>query len=188
MKCPNCHAQNENRAMYCSKCGTKLQVENSNDSKNLLIIVLVAIIVIGALTGLYMVLNSNNSSTSSENIQSSESNVVEVQKENPSEPATWHQVNTYSGVGGYSTGVNIKGSQMKIQFSAFPIKNYADNHMKVEVYKNGQFVDSSSVSWNGKSAVATRSNTIEVSGSGNYQIYVDGYELQYWNMEIYEWY
>ncbi|MCC7554001.1 MAG: zinc ribbon domain-containing protein [Methanobacteriaceae archaeon] len=189
MFCQNCGTKNDEDAIYCEKCGLKLIKKPENSNKNILIIILIVILVIASLAGLFIFLSNNsNSDVSQNNVPSmgSDENLRNV--ENSNHPKTWNQINSYSGVSDYTTGVNIKGDKIKVEFSAFPIKNYADNHMKVDVYKDGKYLDSSSVSWNGKSAVATRSNNIELSyGPGNYQIYVDGYELVSWNMVVYEW-
>ena len=44
------------------------------------------------------------------------------------------------------------------------------------------------MSWNSKSAVATKTKTIEVSNSGNFEIEISTYELEWWNIEVYEYY
>jgi len=101
---------------------------------------------------------------------------------------TWHKIDSFNGVGDYTITLNSSGNRMRIVSSAMPIKNYADNFMDTTVVKNGNTIGSSQLSWNSKSAVATKTDTIEFSGSGTYYVYISAYELQYWNLEIYEYY
>lgn len=184
MFCPKCGAKNDDDAVFCQRCGTNFKSSNSSN-KNILIIFLVIILIIGSLAGLFIVMSNNNSNNQNEKIVTYENTAPEVES---SHTPSWHKVGSYNGVSDYSVPVAISGDKIKIEFSAFPIKNYADNDMTVRVYKNGNYLGSANVEWDGNDAVATRSNSLEFSGSGNYQIQVSAYELDYWNMEVYEWY
>ncbi|WP_225370477.1 hypothetical protein [Methanobrevibacter arboriphilus] len=140
---------------------------------------------------LFFTINENSSDTSSSgsvgNI--SDSSVSSISDVSGGSTKSWHKVDSFNGVGDYEiTFNNNGGNRIKIVSSAMPIKNYADNYMYTTVSKNGYNMGSSQLSWNSKSAVATKSDNIEFSGSGTYSISISAYELQYWNLEIYEYY
>ena len=181
MFCEKCGTKNDDDAVFCQKCGTKLKTETF-DTKTILIVILIAIVIIVSAVGIYSVMNSNNDTSSNKDEGYNQNVIPEATNYEP----TWHNIGSYGGVSDYYIPVHISGSNMKIEFSAFPIKNYADNDMTVQVYKNGNYLGSANVEWDGNDAVATRSNSLEFSGPGNYQIYVSGYELVSWNLEIYE--
>lgn len=115
---------------------------------------------------------SNNSSSSDEGMDNK----------------SWHKIGSYSGVWDNTITLTNGGNRIKLVSSAMPVKNYADNYMLTTVSKNGYSVGSSKLSWNSRSAVATKTKNIEFSGSGTHYIYISAYELQYWNLEIYEYY
>lgn len=62
------------------------------------------------------------------------------------------------------------------------------NYMFTTINKDGYSVGSSELSWNSTNTVATKSKTLEFSGSGTYSVSVSAYELQYWNLDVYEYY
>lgn len=107
---------------------------------------------------------------------------------NISSNPTWHKIGTYNGIGDDSIPVNTKGSKIKIISTAMPIKNYADNSLTTILNQGSRTVEMSQMSWNSKSAVATKTKTIEVSNTGNFEIEVSTYELEWWNIEVYEYY
>lgn len=84
--------------------------------------------------------------------------------------------------------VTTKGNKFKIISTAMPIKNYATNYLYTNVMNNGNIVGSSQLDWGGKSAVASQSKTLEFSGSGTQSINIDTYELQWWTVEVWEYY
>lgn len=156
----------------------------------MIIILLIIIAIVG--TYAFFTLNNENSydissgSSVGSIFDSSISSVSDVSSGNTK---SWHKVDSFNGVGDYEiTFNNNGGNRIKIVSSAMPIKNYADNYMYTTVSKNDYNVGSSQLSWNSKSAVATKSDNIEFSGSGTYYISISAYELQYWNLEIYEYY
>lgn len=101
---------------------------------------------------------------------------------------SWHKVGTYDGVSSDSISVVTKGSRFKVVSTAMPIKNYATNYLYTNVMNNDFAVDSSQLDWGSKSAVASKSKTLELSGSGTQYISIDAYELQWWTVEVWEYY
>ncbi|MDL2246052.1 zinc ribbon domain-containing protein [Methanobrevibacter sp. OttesenSCG-928-K11] len=198
--CPNCGKDNDDNSTFCRYCGKKLSgihdinIENKPISDNkekklwaIVIVLIIAIAIIG--TFAFMAINDNNENTEPTNNKSNEkisdSSVSDVSSVNTK---TWHKVDSFSGVGGKTITLTAAGNPIKVTSSAMPIKNYADNYMQTSISKNGFSVGSSQLSWNSKSAVATKSDSIEFTGTGTYDIYISTYELQYWNLEIYEYY
>ncbi len=200
--CSICGKDNDDNSTFCRNCGKRLSGMNSINSDNkgvtnrnnkiligVIIILLIAIAIVG--TYAFVTLNNENSSDISSgssvgSISDSFSSVSDVSNGNTK---SWHKVDSFNGVGDYEiTFNNNGGNRIKIVSSAMPIKNYADNYMYTTVSKNDYNLGSSQLSWNSKSAVATKSENIEFSGSGTYYISIYAYELQYWNLEIYEYY
>jgi len=199
--CPKCGRTNDESSKFCKNCGEKLpgihsmnsnRINNDNNNSNngnkniligLIVVLLIAIAVIG--TYAFVALNNDSANTSTNEV--SNSSVNEVSSVD-TKTKTWHKVDSYSGVGDKTITLNSGGNPIRVTSSAMPIKNYADNFMETIVTHNGYTVGSSLLSWNSKSAVATKSDSIEFSGSGTFYIYVSTYELQYWNLDIYEYY
>ncbi len=145
---------------------------------NLLIVGLIGGIIIGNI--IYHPQNTNN-------------NINEINKndntlKNTSSNPTWHKIKTYTGVNDDSIQINTKGSKIKIVSTAMPVKNYFDNSLTTILNQGSRTVDMSQISWNSKSAVATKTKTIEVSNTGNFEIEVSTYELEWWTVEVYEYY
>ncbi|MDR0911921.1 MAG: hypothetical protein LBM96_04875 [Methanobrevibacter sp.] len=107
---------------------------------------------------------------------------------NISSKPTWHKIGTYNGISDDIISFNAKGNKIKIVSTGMPIKNYADNSLTTILNQGSRTVEMSQMSWDGESAVATKTKTIEVSGSGNFEIAISAYELKYWNIEVYEYY
>jgi len=198
--CKNCGTENNDNTTFCRNCGENLSetpTVNSNNNvrsesnQKILIGVIVALLIVIAIVGTYaFVTLSDNNSNSDATSSSSDDGVSNSYISNSSNvnTKTWYKVDSFNGVGDYTITLNSGGNRMKVVSSAMPIKNYADNFMDTTVTKNGNTIGSSQLSWNSKSAVATKSDTIEFSGAGTYYIYISAYELQYWNLEIYEYY
>jgi len=147
------------------------------DKKYIMMSIIVALLIVIAVIGTYAYVVSTERDNSSDD--SYVSNV---------ETKSWHKIDSFNGVGDKTITLNVAENKMRVVSSAMPIKNYADNYMYTTVSNNGYNIGSSQLSWHSKSAVATKSDEIEFSGSGTYQIDVSTYELQYWNLEIYEYY
>ena len=142
---------------------------------------LIAIAIIGTYT--FVVLDSDFKPDNSV----IDNHVTTISNSSASEANTknWHKIDSFNGVGDYSITLNSGGNPIKIVSSAMPIKNYADNFMYTGIIQSGYIVGSSQLSWNEKSAVATKLDTIEFRGSGTYYIYTSAYELLL-NLEIYD--
>lgn len=201
--CSICGKDNDDNSTFCRNCGERLSGMNSINSDNkgvtkgdnkVLIGVIIILLIIIAIVGTYAFVTLNNENSSDISSGSSvgsifDSSISSVSDVSGGNTKSWHKVDSFNGVGDYEiTFNNNGGSRIKIVSSAMPIKNYADNNMYTTVSKNGYNVGSSQLSWNSKSAVATKSDNIEFSGSGTYYISISAYELQYWNLEIYEYY
>lgn len=195
----NCGKENNDNSTFCRSCGKRLSEIHSMNSNNnvtngnnkILIGVIIALIIVVAILGTYAFVTLNNNNISDTNNDTYINTVPSSSVNNISSENTksWHKIDSFNGVGDYQISFNNNGgNRIKIVSSAMPIKNYADNYMYTSVSKSGNTVGSSQLSWNSKSAVATKSDTIEFSGSGNYNIYISAYELQYWDLEIYEYY
>ena len=186
--CPKCGKENDDDATFCIICGTRLSGINStstdnekNRNNNLLLIAIVVLLIIIAIIGTFAFIGWNdnfNTVVVSSNGSSSDA----------SSSKTWHKIDSFNGVGDYTITLNSGGNPTRIVSSAMPLINYADNFMLTTVSKNGQTVGSSQLSWGSDSALTKKSDTIEFTGSGTYNIYISTYELDYWNLEIYEYY
>lgn len=154
--------------------------------KNLYILAIIVVLILGLLGGNIIGNIAFNPPKSTNNIV--ENNNYFANTTNISSNPTWHKINTYSGVGDDIISFNTKGSKIKIISTGMPIKNYASNYLKATLQQNGITLDESTSSWNSRSAVATKTRTIEVSGSGSFKILVGAYELQWWEIEVYEYY
>ncbi len=195
-QCSNCGTENEDNSTFCRNCGKKLQLhpinteinnQKKNNNEKILIVVIIALLIAIAIIGTYAftILNNDNSDTGNILIgdvsNSSDSNADVNGK-------SWHKINTFNGVGDDTITVTSGGNKIKVVSTAMPLKNYAENFMFTTVSKNGYSVGSSELSWGDTSAVAKKTDTIEFQGSGTYYIYISAYELDYWNLEVYEYY
>ena len=193
--CPKCGIDNDEKSTFCRNCGEKLSGLNTTGTNNnvqsinnkILISMIVVLLIIIAITGTYTFVSLNNDSDTIDNSVSTPLNasVNNVSTENTK---TWHKIDSFDGVGDNVITLNSRGNQIRVVSSAMPLKNYADNFMYTTVSINGYTVGSSQLSWNSTNAVAIKSDTFEFTGSGTCYIYISAYELQYWNLEIYEYY
>ncbi|MCL2156662.1 MAG: zinc ribbon domain-containing protein [Methanobrevibacter sp.] len=188
--CPKCGTDNDDKFTFCRNCGERLSginTVNNNDSvksdnNKILMGAIVALIIVIAIIGTYVFIggdNDSNINTVSDSSVSDSSNV---------NTKSWHKIDSFHGVGDYSITLNVGVNPIKIVSSAMPTKNYASNFMETTVGQYGYTVGSSLLSWESNSALAKKSENIEFSGSGTYFIYISAYELQYWDLEIYEYY
>lgn len=196
--CPKCGTENDDNSSFCETCGERLsQINKKNidnkSSKNekiligVIVVLLIAFIIIGTYAYVTLIDNNPISEINSNNpinriIDNSNSAVSTENTKN------WHKIGEYNGVDDDTIKITSGGNKIKIVTSAMPIKNYANNFMITKISQNDYNVVSSDLSWNSHSAVAEKSDTIELSNSGTYYIYISSYELKYWNLEIYEYY
>lgn len=198
--CTNCGKDNDDNSTFCRNCGKRLsgihstnsdKISVKNENNKILIGIIVVLLMVIAIIGSYAYVTLNNpDETSDSHNDSSIKNISDNSVNNVTNMNTksWHKIGSFSGVGDDTIIVTSGKNRIKVVSSAMPIKNYADNYMFTTVTKNGHSIGSSDLSWNSKSAVASKSKTIEFSGSGTYYVYVSAYELQYWNLEVYEYY
>ena len=203
MKCNNCGFNNKAAAKFCSKCGNSLESkpkpEKSNNNSKVIIAVLVIIIVILAVCIGYFALNNNSNvsnpvqstSNSAQSTSGSQQNSDPPSSSEESSPQTttvseskeWELIGTYSGSGSGTQSINVPAGQIMIKISAFPIKNYATNHLYVKG-SNGQ---SASVDWGPTSDVETRSDSVTYTSSSPQTFTIDYYETVSWQVEFYRY-
>lgn len=196
MKCSECGYENKDTAKFCSKCGTNLKEEPVNEPKNnnskIIIAALVVVIVVLALCIGYFAFNNNaqtsdsqpqQSSGSVQSADSSSGSESSQQTTTASKPKQWELIGTYSGSGSGSQSVNVPAGQIMVKLSAYPIKNYATNHL----YVKGSNGESSGVDWGSHSDVETRSNSLSYTSSSPQTFTIDYYETVSWQVEFYRY-
>ncbi len=193
MKCEKCgHDNNKPNAKFCSRCGQPLIQSQPDNSSKIIVAVLVVVIVALIVTiGYFALFNNHGASTltapttaqsdnSSSNVQSDSSSQQSSQSDSSKE---WELIGTYSGSGSGSQSVSVPSGQIMIKLSAYPIKNYATNHL----YVTGSNGESAGVDWGSTSAVETRSNSLSYTSSSTQTFTIDYYETVSWQVEIYRY-
>lgn len=196
MKCSKCGFENKDTAKFCSKCGNSLEakpeIEKSNNNSKIIIAALIIIIVILAVCMGYFVLNnnsnvSNQAQSNSQSQQAPSSGEESSQQTTSSEPAKeskeWKLIGSYSGSGSGSQSINVPAGQIMVKISAYPIKNYATNHL----YATGSNGQSAGVDWGSNSAVETRSDSVSYTSSSPQTFTIDYYETVSWQVEFYRY-
>ena len=208
MRCNQCGFENKKGAKFCTKCGSSLggvivdpPVEKSNDSSKYIIIALIAIIILLAAVIGYFALSGNGISNQATDVASPQSNVSQpvqsVESEEESAPAktqtvssnqaseakSWVSIGSYSGSGSGSKTISVPSGKIMVKLSAYPIKNYATNHL----YVSGSNGESGGVDWGSKSAVETRSDSFTYTSSSSETFTIDYYETVSWNVEFYSY-
>lgn len=208
MECKNCGFENKKGAKFCAKCGSPLSnvavddaPKESNTSKYI-IIALIAIIciLIGALGYFVLSGDANSSETpqanvsqSAESVENEESN-DDVQTQSisssqistssiASESKSWELIGSYSGSGSGTETISVPEGQIMVKLSAYPIKNYATNHLYVSG-SNGEF---GGVDWGSTSAVKTRSDSFSYTSSSSEIFTIDYYETVSWEVDFYRY-
>ena len=193
MKCNDCGFENKDTAKFCSKCGKPLGVQpkTENSTSKIIIVALVIIILILAVSIGYFALANNNSQGSQAqsasgngggNAQNTGDNSQQAASTQSSQPKEWKLIGTYPGSGSGSQSINVPPGEIMIKISAFPIKNYATNHL----YVNGAG-QSVGVDWGSTSAVETRSDSITFNLSTQQTFTIDYYETVSWQVEFYRY-
>lgn len=194
MKCDKCGFENKDKAKFCTKCGHSLThvaqrpVQNeSNNSKYIIIALLVVIVILGGVIG-YFALNMNsNSQQSSDVANDSSSNESDVATSSVSTSQSvsksWESIGKYTGSGTGSEVIDVPAGKIKVKISAFPIKNYATNH----VYVDGSNGESGAVDWGPKSPVETRSDSFTYTSSSEETFTIDYYETVDWEVEFFRY-
>ena len=203
MKCDNCGFENKKTAKFCTKCGATLDnppEESNNTTTKYVIIALVIVIlllvgVIGYFAGS---MNSHDvqsadsvQNASSQSVSSSESSdsnpktesVSSSQSSSSSQSKSWESIGSYSGSGSGSQTISVPEGQIMVKLSAYPIKNYATNHLYV-TGSNGQ---SGGVDWGSHSDIETRSDSFTYTSSSSETFTIDYYETVSWEVEFYRY-
>ena len=199
MKCNSCGFENKDDAKFCSKCGSSLKVSNSQSSNSnttkYVIFALIAIIVILVAVLVY----SSAMNTTSDDGQVEEKNdtqAVKSSQDSSDEEAStksvssskspsksWQAIGSYSGSGSGSQVIEVPAGEIKVELSAYPIKNYATNHLYV-TGSNGQ---SGGVDWGSTSAVETRLDSFTYTSSSSQTFTIDYYETVSWEVTFYRY-
>ena len=209
MKCSKCGFENKDKAKFCTKCGNPLnsaepapEPKNSSNTKYI-IIALIAIIIVLAGTIGYIAMSSHSDSVqSNDNSQSTVSqNNGSVDNSNGDDDAktttvsssksstqktdekSWESIGAYSGSGSGSQTISVPEGRIMVKLSAYPIKNYATNHL----YVSGSNGASGGVDWGSKSAVQTRSDSFEYTSSSSETFQIDYYETVSWEVEFFRY-
>lgn len=203
MKCSKCGFDNKDTAKFCSKCGTDLnevivEPPTGNNNSKIIIAALVVVIVVLALCIGYFAFSNNAQTVDSQPQQSSSESVQSVDSSSGSDSSSsessqqtttvneqkeWELIGTYSGSGSGSQSISVPAGQILIKLSAYPIKNYATNHL----YVTGSNGESAGVDWGSTSAVETRSNSLSYTSSSPQTFTIDYYETVSWQVEFYRY-
>lgn len=212
MKCPHCNSFNKEEAKFCKNCGKPLNkqslayhdkfgdskvkntgsvknkssesnipVESSGSKTTLIIcitVVICALIVAGALV-------YTNMNQDTDNIVNYTSDTAQVNQSEAIEHSTksWHLIDSFSGSGTGMETYTLPEGKIKIQITAFPIKNYGTNYLTVYSTTG----DSVGVDWNSKSAVKSKSNSMTFDSNGGDEFSIDYYETVSWKVDIYQY-
>ena len=211
MKCSKCGFENKDKAKFCTKCGNSLVVStpeptpaNSNSNTKYIIIALIAVIIILAGTIGYFALNNGSDSVqsndnsqsaasqesqsvddSSDDDKSAQTTTVSSSKKNTEtvEDKSWESIGSYSGSGSGSQTISVPEGKIMVKLSAYPIKNYATNHL----YVSGSNGKSGGVDWGSKSKVETRSDSFTYTSSSEETFTIDYYETVSWEVEFFRY-
>ncbi len=210
MICKNCGFDNKKGAKFCTKCGSALAHEeviekpSKGDNSKYLIIALIAIIVILAGVIGYFALSGGDSaqdsgasqsvaSQSDESVSGSDDSDSDAKTKSvsssksstskASESKSWESIGSYSGSGSGSQTIEVPEGKIMVKLSAYPIKNYATNHL----YVSGSNGESGGVDWGSKSAVETRSDSFTYTSSSSEVFTIDYYETVSWEVEFYRY-
>ena len=209
MKCSKCGFENKDKAKFCTKCGSSLVVESAptapakSDNTKYIIIALVAVIIVLAGVIGYVALNGNSDSVQSNDNSQDSANTEEVQSaddssednddsdsaktttvsSSKSKSKNWELIGSYSGSGSGSKTINVPEGDIRVELSAYPIKNYATNHL----YVTGSNDVSGGVDWGPKSDVETRSDSFTYTSSSEEEFTIDYYETVSWEVYFYRY-
>lgn len=92
-------------------------------------------------------------------------------------------IGSYSGSGSGSQAVSVPAGKIMVKITAYPIKNYATNHL----YVSGSNGQSAGVDWGSRSAVASRYDSLTYESSSSETFNIDYYETVSWSVEFYKY-
>ena len=209
MKCSKCGFENKDKAKFCTKCGNPLTqvtpepVQNqSNDSKYIIIALIVIIILLIGVIGYFaMNMGSGSSESNSQNANSADvkssddsnddagdakTTTVSSSKTSSSSESnskSWESIGVYSGSGSGSQTISVPEGKIMVKLSAYPIKNYATNHL----YVTGSNGEGGGVDWGSHSDVETRSDSFTYTSSSEEVFTIDYYETVSWEVEFFRY-
>lgn len=215
--CPKCGSPNEDIDSSCENCGKPLKTslhddfnkklneekERKSRNKNILIIALVIIIIaISTSFAVFTILNNdatnqdistNNSFPEQNQIQSQDqtSSQNQVQKNQNSSP-TWHLIKSLHGDSNENStneqniSLNTNG-KVKIVLSGMPIENHINN------YVNGNIVTDTDtgnlvLNWASNGSTVLQSDSFEGGNGGTVTINLKYFNMDYWDLEMYDYY
>ena len=210
MKCDKCGFENKDTAKFCTKCGNSFKAASptpapakSNNSKYIIIALIVVIIILVGTIG-FFAMNNNNQVQSNDNSQdiaasqdvksaddsSSEEEPAQTKSVSSSQSSSevadeksWESIGSYSGSGSGSQTIQVPAGKIMVKLSAYPIKNYATNHL----YVSGSSGDSGGVDWGSKSKVETRSDSFTYTSNSEETFTIDYYETVSWEVEFFRY-
>ena len=210
MKCENCGFENKDTAKFCTKCGAEFSTapvnppseesSTTNNTKYVIIALVVVILVLVGCLGYFMgtmntgevqsgdnaaVQNNSSQEVSSGDDSDSDSGSAQTQSTSSttSKSKSWESIGSYSGSGSGSQTITVPEGEIMVKLSAYPIKNYATNHLYV-TGSNGQ---SGGVDWGSHSDVETRSDSFSFTSSSSETFTIDYYETVSWEVEFYRY-
>ena len=200
MKCDKCGFENNDKAKFCTKCGKPLtpppvppkSSQGSDNSKYIIIALVAIIIILGATIGYFALGMNSHSANADDSAQSknSSSEAPTTQESSSSQSSSstqevdsksWVSIGSYSGSGSGSRTINVPEGRIMVKLSAYPIKNYATNHL----YVSGSNGARGGVDWGSHSDVETRS--FEFTSSGPQTFTIDYYETVSWQVEFFRY-
>lgn len=199
MKCNRCGFENNDKAKFCTKCGSSLAQtavqstpkSNNNTTKYIIIALLVVVILLVGCIGFFAM----NMTVSHVDSQSPSDNQVEQvddvstneisssQSTKTSQSKSWVSIGSYSGSGSGSKTIEVPEGKIKVELSAYPIKNYATNYL----YVTGSNGKGGGVDWGSTSAVETRSDSFTYDSSSSQTFTIDYYETVSWQVDFYRY-
>ena len=210
MKCSKCGFENKDKAKFCTKCGNPLAMESpqqnvagSNNSKYIIIALIAIIVVLAGVIGYFAMSSGQDSVQSTDASQGNAAQQAESVDDSASEgdsaktttqtsskqttevedDKSWVSIGSYSGSGSGSQTIKVPEGKIKVKLSAYPIKNYASNHL----YVSGSNGESGGVDWGSKSAVETRSDSFTYTSSSEETFVIDYYETVSWEVEFFRY-
>ena len=198
IKCENCGFENNSKAKFCTHCGASLAKQEEipakqggNNTKFLIVGLTALIIVLICAIG-YFAITLNDGGTnqaadySSDAVSGNEStsSVSESSSSSSSaESGEWKLIGSYSGSGSGSQAVSVPAGKIMVKITAYPIKNYATNHL----YVSGSNGQSAGVDWGSRSTVASRYDSLTYKSSSSKTFNIDYYETVSWSVEFYKY-
>ena len=201
MKCSNCGFENKDKAKFCTKCGNLLTQppggnggsEKSSSSKYVIVALCVVILILVATIGYFAFTMNSNPVEADDNSQNkaSQDDNASVEEEQTTETTqsvqttktkSWESIGSYSGSGSGTQTISVPSGKIMVKLSAYPIKNYATNHLYVSGPSGSGGVD-----WGSTSDVETRSDSFTFTSSSTEQYIIDYYETVSWEVEFYRY-